>query len=251
MGLKKEQKDKEEHLYEPIKNTLWDIFLSAALDCYLEVTDKGLSNKLQRSLDDFALFYIKIDKQYPDITGFVKTSYGKEIITVEVKRRIRKINDFFQAKRYGEVFNAKYSFLISSDPMPEQIRRFIKKRSAIYYYSYQKQLLIAQFDETIQEFKVDKELYYGTLPEPFKTAYKPRAYFFNPNATKENIIGDRVIVRGKTAYHMGTWVDDLVRKGEVNYTIAYLEPGQTYKDWLLKEQIKEISRPPTKEELDP
>ena len=242
--------NKEAQFYEPIKTALWDVFSSAALSCHLEITNKGLSDKLQRSLDDFALFYIKIDRQYPDITGFVETSYGREIITVEVKQRIRKINDFFQAKRYGEVFDAKYAFLISLTQIPEQIRRFIKKRSAIYYYSYQKQLIIAQFDVTTQQFQIDKDLYYGSMPEPFKTAYKPRAYFFDQKADKENIIGDRVIVIGKTAYQMDTMTDALVKKGKVNYIIVNLE-GQTYKDWLIKNQLKEVPLPPTKEELDP
>jgi len=242
---------KEEALYEPIKNALWEAFIHLG-DCHLEVTYRGLSNQLQRCLDDFALFYIKIDKQIPDITGFVKTTYGKEIVTVEVKSRIRKINDFFQAKRYAEVFDAKYAFLVSSETIPEQIRRFIKKRSTIYSFSYNKRVIIAQFDETIQEFKIDKELYYGSLPEPFKTAYKPTVYFFDPNASKENIIGRRVIVKAKKAYHMGGWVDDLVREGKVAYSLEKLEAaGITYEDWLLKHGFREILRPPTKEELDP
>lgn len=242
---------KEEFLYEPIKNALKEVFTHLG-DCYLEVTCKGLSNQLLRSLDDFALFYVKIDKQYPDIAGFVKTTYGKEIVTVEVKSHIRKINDFFQAKRYAEVFDAKYAFLISSETIPEQIRRFINKRSTIYSFSYNKSVIIAQFDATAQEFKIDKELYYGSLPEPFKTAYKPTVYFFDPNASKENIVGHRVIVKAKKAYHMGGWVDDLVREGKVIYSLEKLEAaGITYKDWLLRRGFKEIPRPPTKEELDP
>jgi hypothetical protein len=240
----------ESQYYEPIKNALWDAFSHMPATCYLEITNKGLSDKLERSLDDFALFYIKIDRQYPDITGFIETSYGKERITVEVKERIRKIESFFQAKRYGEVFDARYAFLISLEPFPEQVRRFIQKRPAIYNYSYGKQLIIARFDASSEQFKIDKALYYGSMPEPFKTAYRPHVYFFDPKANKENIVGERTIVIGRTAYNMTNMIDALVRKGEVTYTNVNLS-GLTYKDWLAKNRLQELARPPTKEELDP
>ena len=243
---------KEEPLYKPIMNALIEVFDHLG-DCHLEITaDKRFSNKLKRQFSKDTLYIIRVEGFFPDLTGFVKMQYTTDLITVEVKAESIVIKDIFQAKEQAEIFDAKYALLVSPKTIPEEIRRFVKDRSLILNYLNRRRVVIAQFNEATEEFEIDKELFYGSLPEPFKTAYKPTVYFFDPNASKENIVGHRVIVKGKKAYHMGGWVDDLVREGKVIYSLEKLEPaGITYKDWLLKHGFKEIPRPPTKEELDP
>lgn len=250
-NMSKRASKKEEPLYEPVKKALQKVF-SCLGDYHLEVTaKKRFSNKLKKAFDDVALYMITVERFFPDISGFVKTKYSTDIITVEVKAEEPMIKDVFQTKDYAQIFNAKYSILVSPKAISEERRRLILKRRELISRYGREPVVIIQFDKDTKEFEIDKELYYGSLPEPFRTAYKPTVYFFNPNASKENIVGDRVIVKGKSAYHMGGWVDDLVREGKVKYSLEKLEPDKTYKDWLLKHGFKEISRPPTKEELDP
>ena len=240
---------KEEPLYQPIMNALKEVFDHFG-DCYLEITEKKrFSEGLKRQFSKDTLYINKVEGFFPDLTGFIKTQYTTDLITVEVKAQSITIKNIFQAKEQAEIFDAKYALLVSPKVIPEEKRRFVKDRSAILDYWYNRRLIVTQFDARFGHFEIDKELYYGSLPEPFKTAYKPIMYLFNPEASKENIIGKRVIVKGKKAYLVvPEWVDDLVRKGQISY--SNIETAERfYEDWL-RLRFMMFQRPPTKEELD-
>lgn len=250
---------KEEPLYEPIMNALKEVFDHFGY-CYLEKTaDKRFSNRLKRQFSKDTLYINRVEGFFPDLTGFVKTQSTVDLITVEVKATSPTIKNIFQAKQQAEIFEAKYALIISPKVIPEEKRRFVKDRSSILNYSYNRQLVIAQFNTqsvvarlngTVNQFDVDKELYYGSLPEPFRTAYKPVLYFFDPKASKENIIGNRVVVKGKNTYLVPEWVDDLVRKGQFDYThIEVADGAGFYKHWLRTNGFLMFQRSPTKEEL--
>jgi len=139
-------------------------------DCYLEKTaNKRFTNRLKRHFSKDTLYIIKVEGFFPDLTGFVKTQYATDLITVEVKAKAITIRDIFQAKEQAEIFDAKYSLLVSTKAIPEEIRRFVKDRSSIMSFLDRKRIVIAQFDEDTKGFDIDKELYYGSLPEPFKS----------------------------------------------------------------------------------
>ena len=55
-------------------------------------------------------------------------------ITAEVKNKSVSIGDFYQAKRYGEVFDAKYAFLVSSRPLPARVGRFLGESPGLTRY---------------------------------------------------------------------------------------------------------------------
>ena len=250
---------KEEPLYEPIMNALKEVFDHFGY-CYLEKTaDKRFSNRLKRQFSKDTLYINRVEGFFPDLTGFVKTQSTVDLITVEVKATSPTIKNIFQAKQQAEIFEAKYALIISPKVIPEEKRRFVKDRSSILNYSYNRQLVIAQFNTqsvvarlngTVNQFDVDKELYYGSLPEPFRTAYKPVLYFFDPKASKENIIGNRVVVKGKNTYLVPEWVDDLVRKGQFDCThIEVADGAGFYKHWLRTNGFLMFQRSPTKEEL--
>jgi len=52
----------------------------------------------------------------------------------EVKLGNIKLRDIYQTKEYAEVFNARYAFLISTEMVAEEIRRFLRSRQSILYY---------------------------------------------------------------------------------------------------------------------
>ena len=170
--MSKRVSKKEEALYEPIMKALKYVF-SCLGECHLEITaDKRFTNKLKRQFSKDTLYIIRVEGFYPDLTGFVKTQYATDLITVEVKAKPITIKDIFQAKEQAEIFNAKYALLASPKMIPEEIRRFVKDRSEIMNYSYNKRVVIAQFHGDTGEFEIDKELYYGSLPEPFESNRK-------------------------------------------------------------------------------
>lgn len=156
----------EKTLYEPIKKALEEEFEKFG-ECHFEITAKGeISNKIKNSLDDFALYIINVERFSPDIMGYVIKrltdrplneilSNKKELVVVEVKHEI-KIKDIYQAKQYGEIFNAKYTLLIYTKPMSEEKRRFFEKRPVILSHTagYQN-VTIAQFDEGTGKIKDD------------------------------------------------------------------------------------------------
>lgn len=169
----------EKSLYKSVVNVLDRKFRSLG-ECHFEVTAEGkFSHKLERKLDDYALFIFKEEKYSPDITGFLikKETYGtpEKIIVAEVKKRIR-LTSIYQTKRYAELLNAEYALLISPEPLSERKRRFIiRRKPAITSYFPNRQIIIAELAWEMPEpgrpyefiLKIDKDVY-TSLPEPFK-----------------------------------------------------------------------------------
>lgn len=138
---------REEDLYPHVIVALKKYLLGK--ETHLEITATGarLSSKIEQVLDDQAFFFIKTEKASPDIMGYViedssLAGFGilaweeKNRIVVEVKNESVSVADFYQAKRYGEVFDAKYTFLISNEHIPEGVRRFLTARPSVVSYHY-------------------------------------------------------------------------------------------------------------------
>ena len=170
--MSKRESKKEESLYESIMTVLKRVF-SCLGECHLEITaKKSFSNKLKKAFDDVALYMITVERFFPDITGFVKTKYSTDIITVEVKPKKPMIKHIFQTKDYAQIFDAKYAIIVAPKAISEERRRFILKRREIISRYPQEPIILARFDKITEEFEIDKELYYGSLPEPFKSHEK-------------------------------------------------------------------------------
>jgi hypothetical protein len=167
--MSEKKQEKEKSLYEPIKRALERVF-SCLGECYLEVTaEKKFSDHLKRVFDDVSLYMVRVESFYPDISGYVKRENSTDIIIVEVKPREPMVKDIFQAKDYAEVFNAKYAILASPRTISEERRRLIMKRKEIISRYPKDPVVLTQFRQAEEDFEIDKELYSGSLPEPFKS----------------------------------------------------------------------------------
>ena len=170
---------REKSLYETVVQVLDGKFSSLG-KCFFEITAEGkFSSKLERKLDDYALFIFKEEKYSPDVTGVLtkKETYGtsEKIIVAEVKPRIR-LTSIYQAKRYAEILNAEYALLITPKPLSERKRRFIiHRKPAITSYYPNRQIIIAELVwETVTPdrpseltLKIDETMYTSLL-DPFK-----------------------------------------------------------------------------------
>lgn len=150
-----QKREGEEALYEPILRDLRSHFKMKG-DCHLEITAKGrFSEQLKKRLDDLSLYITKVELFKPDIMGYVESEHYelRGLVVVEVTSEKIKIKDILQARDYGSVFDAKFAFLISSEPLPEEIRRFYDKRYslAVYQLAYYERVKIARFDESSQK----------------------------------------------------------------------------------------------------
>jgi hypothetical protein len=146
----------EESAYQPIKERLEELFAAKKTRFYLEVTaNKGLSEPLQGKIPPHREIVFAFLKKRPDLLGFVERQYSCDLITVEVKQRIEKLDDIYQAKLYKEVFEARYGFLITVAPIPEKIKRLCKNTGDILRSagdSIYRFLVIGYFDKQAGQF---------------------------------------------------------------------------------------------------
>ncbi len=83
---------------------------------HLEITANRTPSEVLQRVFDYRLFAaLYAEDLRPDIMGFVckKKSSNPEIMIIEVKKKSLKIKDVLQAKMYGAIFSAKFSFIIS------------------------------------------------------------------------------------------------------------------------------------------
>lgn len=115
----------EEALYEPIREFLLSKFSEIEGDCYLEITANGhFSETFKKAVQQDIVFAFLKRGVSPDLTGFITKGFGiQDFITVEIKSERITIKDIAQAKLYGDIFSARYAFLISPRPIPEEIKR--------------------------------------------------------------------------------------------------------------------------------
>ena len=159
----------EKNLYDPIKKAL-EQFLGQENKLYLEDTHKNsISKKLKDLFDNAAFLFLMSQKVSPDLMGYVeeaKSRFGlgidegstTEKIIVEVKNEEIKILDLYQAKRYAEVFGAKYAFLISIEDVPGELKRFIKGRPEVVKYQYSggtREIIFSRYDESSRKLSFE------------------------------------------------------------------------------------------------
>ena len=143
----------EKDYYEPIKNEFEKLF-KANGDIHLEITaNKNFSNKLKEQISDskHIIFYFLKDIA-PDISGFITKDYGSEFIVIEVKDEILKLDHIYQVRKYAELFDAKFAFLVSTQEIPEEIKKLSKVVYSLLSLPAHKKLILVQFDKDINEF---------------------------------------------------------------------------------------------------
>lgn len=150
----------ESVLYEPVREYLSHCF-SIRGEVHLEITAGGkISERLQKRLDDPALYLLRFEKMIPDIMGYVVTSksdYGesRELITVEVKQGKPHTRDILQARNYGSAFDANYALLLSTTELPEVVRRLCEKRFTLIQFRGYDRVSYGRFDTAVGRVQFD------------------------------------------------------------------------------------------------
>jgi hypothetical protein len=148
-------KKQENEYYEIIKVKIEDLLRTKSNNFHLEITaNKKFSNELKAEIDknrDIIFHFLK--EAPPDITGFIKWSeYSSDFIVIEIKKDKIKLDNIYQTKKYADLFNSKYCFLISLQPIPEEIKRLHKVTynilSSISIYNA---FILVHFDERKNE----------------------------------------------------------------------------------------------------
>jgi len=153
----KKRKKKEEEYYEIIREKLSKLFKEKGVNVYLEVTSRGVfSNKLKSKIPrgkEIILLFLR--KVAPDITGFVEGTVLPGFIVVEVKGSKIELDDIYQLKKYADLFEARFAFLVSLEPIPVEIKRLqevlyllTKLKCGIIYHAF----VLTHFDRNNKEF---------------------------------------------------------------------------------------------------
>jgi hypothetical protein len=152
------RKKLEEKYYELIKDKLEELFKEKGVKAYFEITAKGtFSNTLKAKIPSGGeIIFLFLKKAVPDITGFVQESKLPGFVVVEVKGNKIELDDIYQLKKYADLFDARFAFLVSIKPIPEEIKRLSgsplfllsKLRGGNIYQAF----ALAHFDEQNGEF---------------------------------------------------------------------------------------------------
>lgn len=128
--------ESEKALYEPIREGLKSTFSTAFGYCYLEKTANGrFSETIKKAVPYDIIFTFLKRGVSPDLVGFIRDDVLgnsiKDLITVEIKLGDITLQNIYQAKLYGDIFNAKYALLISPQPINEEIKRLQRDLSIL------------------------------------------------------------------------------------------------------------------------
>jgi len=148
------KKDEKEY-YPLIKTQIEELLNTRISGVYLEITaTRKFSDSLKSQIPpqrDIIFTFLK--KAPPDITGFIKDT--SDFIVIEFKKKRIELDDIYQTKKYRELFNTKFTFLISLQPIPTEIKRLDKAMNnqllqAGLYWAFA--FVLAQFDGQEKKF---------------------------------------------------------------------------------------------------
>jgi hypothetical protein len=144
----------EKDYYEPVKKEFERLFKNKV---HLEITaNKVYSNKLKAAFHEEKEIIFKFLKEaVPDILGFIKPNVldefletNRDFVMIEIKNEVLKLDDIYQAKKYAELFNAEHAFLVSTEEIPEELKRLSKVVHSLLSLP-SSNLILVQFDEKI------------------------------------------------------------------------------------------------------
>lgn len=143
----------EREYYKIIEEKLEQLLTTKFKSFYLEITaDKKFSNKLKAEVNQYReIVFTFLKEAAPDIAGFIKTEYGSDFLVVEIKRETIKLDDIYQARKYAELFDAKYGLLVSTKEIPDEVKRLSRVVYSLLSLPAYKTLTIVHYDEESKE----------------------------------------------------------------------------------------------------
>ncbi len=140
----------EKDSYEPIRRCLDALFRSVGKTVYSEIgASTGFSERAKRAIPPERNIVFAFLRHRPDFLILIGEPYRPNLVTVEIKDDIQKLEDIYQAKLYKEVFDAKYGFLITLRSIREELKRLctITPNTLASFVHYLQFFVIGQFDK--------------------------------------------------------------------------------------------------------
>jgi hypothetical protein len=140
---------KEKDYYADLKNALEQILKARFADFHVEITaTKVFSNKLKAEIPEHRnLIFHFLREAPPDITGFIKSQYTTDFLIAEFKKEVLRLDHIYQARKYAELFEAKYALLITTEEIPEELKRLCKLLYSLLALPAYRRLALVRLDE--------------------------------------------------------------------------------------------------------
>lgn len=108
---------------------------------------------LKSKISDYQhiIFYFLKDVA-PDITGFITKDSGTEFVVIEIKNEELKLDHIYQTRKYADLFVAKFAFLVSTEELPEELKRLQKVVHSLLYLGSYREFVLVHFDERTGSF---------------------------------------------------------------------------------------------------
>lgn len=143
--------------YPIIKTKIENLLKAKSKKCHIEITANSFSDKLKNELlrtqghREIIFYFVK--KARPDLTGFIEGEYSSDFLIVEIKTKKIELGDVYQTREYAELFNAKYSLLISTKEIPAEIKGLSRATPNLLLsgYGYEK-IVLAHYDNEKEDF---------------------------------------------------------------------------------------------------
>jgi len=115
----------EKQYYGPLRASIENLFLQKVGSVHLEITaQRQFTQELKAAIPrDREIIFSFLRSSAPDITGFVRRGYHADFIVVEFKTEGIRLLDIYQARMYADLFQSNFAFLVSLQPIPEEIKR--------------------------------------------------------------------------------------------------------------------------------
>mgnify|MGYP001571666410 CR=1 FL=1 len=145
---------KEEDYYAPVAQHLDQLFHQKGVAVHFETTaNRNFGNQLKSKISDYRhIIFAFLKDVAPDITGFVTKGNSTDFVVVEIKNEEIKLDHIYQARKYAELFDAKFAFLVSSCEIPEEIKRLSNVVNSLLSLPAYRKLFLAQFSVITNSF---------------------------------------------------------------------------------------------------
>jgi hypothetical protein len=148
----------EAELYGPVMSGLREAFAAVGKSVQFEIAaTAGLSEKAKRAIPKGSeIIFAFLNRHRPDIVGVIEGDvFLSSLVVAEVKATGLTPENIFQAKRYKELLGARCGFLVTVQPIPEDLKRLCDQNWDILCSASDggyKFLAICQFDPAAGTF---------------------------------------------------------------------------------------------------
>lgn len=136
----------EKDYYEPIRQ-VFEKLLKDKKESYLEITATGQpSNRLKEKIRNRDIIFSFLKEARPDITGFIPDQYSSKFIVIEIKDEEIKLDHIYQTKKYIDLFDAYFGFLVSTKEIPVEIKKLANITFNILSVGQYRSFCLCQYD---------------------------------------------------------------------------------------------------------